>query len=740
MPRFLAFLLLALLAAPAVHSAVLSDPLWQPLPDRERAARGIELDSGSAWRLREPALRDRLRMADEQGHSEITLPVDGRPQRFEVIPSPIMAPGLAARYPEIRTYRIRGLDEPAASGRLSISHRGLGAAFDAGGETRYINPDRQQPDVYRVQRRSRLKPQQDFACGVSGTGSPVLPQSSPARLRSAERTPGDLRIYRIAVATTVEYSNAVKRTSSTTDSEIRADVLAEIIRVLNRVNQIYERDLAIQLQLVINDDQLISLGDPAQDPFTNTEGETMIDENQAFIDQVIGSNNYDIGHVLSTGGGGIANVDSVCADSAKAGGVTGLANPVGDFFYIDYVAHEIGHQFGLDHSFNGTSGGCSGNRWAAQAFEPGSGSTIMSYAGICAQENTSLHALAMFHGGSIEIVDQGTTSGLASRCGALATASNPNQPVVNAGQDKVIPRLTPFRLTATASDADGDALSYAWEEMDTGTATSSATFGKDLGDNALFRSFEPQTVPSRDFPALGLTLLGKYDKAEVLPCQDRDLKFRVTVRDGNSGLARDDLNLTVDGDSGPFRITSHQTAETIYPSNTVWLLWDTAGTDQAPVNCPSVNISLLSFDGSSNDYGETLLKSNEANDGQALLSLPDRLAERARFRVACSNNYFYAVSPADLRIEGDASNPFPVSGSSAFYNPDALLTVGSLPSDGACILDGSGSSGGGSGGSGGSGTGGSGGGDSGSLSTGLLVALTGLWALRRRRVRGCSAS
>ncbi len=725
MPRFLLFLLLALLAAPAVYS----DSLWQPLPDRERAARGLEPGAGTAWRLQELSMRDRLLQADTQGHGEITLPVDGKLLRFEVTPSPIMAPALAARYPQIRSYRIRGIDDPAASGRLSISHRGFGAAFDAGGETRYIDPDRQQPDIYRVQGRRQLKPRQIFVCGVHriGQSSATPAQSSALRWRTAARSPGKLRLYRIAIATTVEYSNAVKQATSSTDSEIRQDVLAEINRLLNRVNEIYERDLAVRLQLVNDNDQLISVGDPAQDPFTNDDGATMIDENQAFIDRVIGKSNYDLGHVLSTGGGGIANVDSICNDSVKAGGVTGLADPLGDAFYIDYVAHEIGHQFGLDHSFNGTSSGCNGNRAPAQAFEPGSGSTIMSYAGICSPENTSLHALAMFHGGSIEVVDQDTSSGWASHCGTLVTANDPNQPVVNAGLDKAIPKRTPFRLTATASDADGDALSYAWEEMDTGTATNRATFGKDLGDNPLFRSFEPSSTPSRDFPALGLTLLGKYDKAEVMPCQDRELNFRVTVRDGKGGLARDDLQLTVDGDAGPFRITSQQTAETLYPVNPLLLSWDTAGTNHAPVDCPSVDISLLSFNGSSNEYGETRLRSNEPNDGQALLRLPDRFAGRARLRVACSNNYFYAVSPADLRIEGNANDPFPVSGSTAFYSPDASLTMRNQSVDGGCVPDARDSGGTASGGSG-------------SLPPVLLFGLAGLWALRQLRVRVDNAS
>ena len=724
MLRILLPALLALLLSPVLRASLPNlsgDSLWQPLSEREQASRGLDAPVGTAWRLQERALRQLLDRADSDGRAVVTLPVDGQPQRFEAMPSPIMAPELAARYPQIRTYRIRGLDDPAASGRLSITPRGLGAMFVAGGETRYIDPERGQPGSYRVLRRSQLGGTgKGLVCSTRGSGSQLTAaRSSATDARSAARTPGNLRIYRIAIATTVEYSDAVS--DATGETEKRADVLAEIIRLLNRVNEIYERDLAIQLQLVINADQLIHIGDAAADPFTNDDGALMLDENQQLIDQVIGPENYDIGHVLSTGGGGIANVDSVCADGYKAGGVTGSFNPVGDAFYIDYVAHEIGHQFGADHSFNGTSGSCSGNRWSFQAFEPGSGSTIMSYAGICGLENTSRHSLAMFHGGSIAIIDNGGSLA----CGELATANNASEPVVEAGADRVIPKLTPFRLEASASDADGDTLTYAWEQVDAGTPTTSISFGKDLGDNTLFRSYSPSGVAWRDFPSLGLTLLGKYDKAEVLPCQTRTLDFRVTVRDGKSGMARDDVRLSVDGNAGPFRVTSHAAEQTLFPINPVVLNWDTAGTRLAPVACDSVDISLLSFNGNSDEYGETLLARAEPNDGSALLDLPDRFAERARFRVACSNNVFYAVSTADLRIEGDVGNPFPASGHVAFYNPDATLTVGAEPVDGTCeIADNSG------------GTDTSGttddSGDSGSLSPALLLGLAGLLGLRRR--------
>lgn len=721
MKRLLLITLLALLLAPALRAAPVNDRLWQPLPQREQASRGLDAGTGSLWRLDETAARLRLRQADDLGRAVITLPVDGRPQRFEAVPSPIMAPPLAARYPEIRTYRIRGIDDPVARGRLSMTPRGLDALFDAAGETRYIDREPSADRLYRLRTRSQRGQPGVFACGVSGTGNPLTASRLPSGASGvARRTPGSLRVYRLAMATTVEYSEAIVRQSPTTTGNI-PEILVEIVRLVNRINSIYERDLAIRLELVANTDQLIQVGNADGDPFDNQDGALMIDQNQALIDAVIGPENYDIGHVLSTGGGGIANVDSVCINNYKAGGVTGSVNPQGDAFYVDYVAHEMGHQFGADHSFNGTSGSCGGNRWPTQAWEPGSGATIMSYAGICGGENLSNHALDIFHGGSIEVIENGASLS----CGTLVSAGNPNDPVVDAGADRVIPKLTPFRLQATASDGDGDALTHAWEQMDAGRATDDSSFGKDLGDNALFRSYGPQPVAWRDFPSLGLTLDGKYDKAEVLPCQSRTLNFRVTVRDGKGGLGRDAVRLTVDGNSGPFRVTSHTAEETLYPVNGLSLSWDVAGTDRAPVSCGKVDISLLSFDG--DEYGETLLAANEDNDGLAALILPDRYAARARFKVACSDNVFYAVSAADLHIAGDPLNPFPVSGFNAFRNQDSFWTVRYQPVGTGCDIpvdsgSGSGDSGGGTGNSG----------DSGSLSPGWLLLLGGLWGLRRR--------
>ncbi|MEE8364576.1 MAG: zinc-dependent metalloprotease family protein [Gammaproteobacteria bacterium] len=688
--RFIAILVLT-----NVGPALAQSGLWQEVTPRAKLS--TDISTTRYFDSDDQALRDLLNLVPNElsGQSAtIYLPMpDGSLARFSIVESSIMETGLAAKYPQIKSYKVYGIDDPGASGRVDISPKGLrGMLYTSLGRV-FIDPDWQNPVTQRYRSRtSRGEPSTSgFQCSANQLAGNQS-YSPDISFRIENRIAGSLLQYRLAVSTTQEYALApsVNTSGPIDDPTIISDALAEINTAINRVNVIYERDLGIRLVLIGNNNLLIDTTGTSPLAGFNSDGLELLANNKSWIDTRIGVSSYDIGHVFSTGGGGVARLGSVCDASLKAQGVTGLPNPVGDVFYIDFVAHEIGHQFGAEHTFNGTTSNCFGiNRIALNAFEPGSGSTVMAYAGICGAENIQPHSDATFHSKSIEQIDSFVSS-VAGSCNlTTASASNLNEPIANAGVDRVIPISTPFLLQGNGTDADaGDTLSYQWDQIDAGTETSSATLGDDLGDNALFRTYVPQPGGDRDFPALGTQVVdGPFDLSEALPCTARDLNFRLTVRDGKSGRDTDDLKLTVDSSSGPFKITSQTTATTIFVnSGGIPITWDVANTDNAPVNCANVDIDLLTFSSDYSTYAVTSLLTNVANNGNQSVSLllKDNSASKARFRVSCRDNIFYDISDVDLVIQntgGGGAGNFATTGNTTFFNDLGLVSAASA---GAC--------------------------------------------------------
>lgn len=626
-----------------------SSNLWI---EQNTATKQADLNSSSTrryFKADEVQLRQILSRAGMEGRgsadSQIELPLaNGQISQFLIEESPVMAPGLAARYPSIKTYRIISIDNPASTGRLSMSPKGLYAMINQSTGTYFI--DAGSDGKYSVYRKKNLSTNKPFQCDVEGGSQET--SSSYVAGHSAYRTAGSLRVYRLALAATSEYIDAVGGTAE--------KVMEEMAIAINRVNQIYQRDLAIKLELVDNNDALLEGLANLPKAYSNQDASLLLDENQQNIDTIIGTQNYDIGHVFSTGAGGLAEVGSVCT-SLKAGGATGLYDPTGEAFYIDYVAHEMGHQFGAEHSFNGTTLNCvSPNRWGPSAFEPGGGSTIMSYAGICGAENIVSHADAMFHAGSIEQIDAYTTSGTGASCGTVLAINNPAEPTAEAGSDYVIPVATPFVLRGSGTDADGDGLSYSWEEMDAGTATNSSTLGTDLGDNALMRSYLPRTSAIRYLPDLQDVLTQSNDgKSEVLPTTDREMNFRLSVRDGRSGMGQDDVKISSTTAAGPFLLTSHDTSVNLSGGDTQTVSWNVAGTDSPPVNCSQVDIALLMMNNARTTYCSQDLLVGAVNNGSAQITLPDLNIPKVHIRVSCSDNIFYAVSTGNMSVIGNAA-------------------------------------------------------------------------------------
>ena len=636
--------------------------IWQDITPHQARSRSAE-PGISYFNADDVALRNLLGQAPHRSSGDLShqiqLPMpDGSLAWFQIIESPIMEDGLAQHYPDIKTFKVFGIDDEYASGRVDITARGFSGMLQTSDGRIFIDPDysSSQANFYSSKYRNSGQPGQPFSCGVHQLNQD-REFSQNVESKAAQRIPGMLLEYRLAVSATEEYVSAVFN-NFIQDSPVD-QAQAAIFTAINRVNQIYERDLGIRLVLVDDNDELIESGSNVS--FSNIDPGKMFKQNANWIDAVVGIGNYDIGHVFSTGGGGLARIGSVCDNASgtdgtrKAHGVTGLSNPIGDPFYIDYVAHEIGHQFGAEHSFNGSTSNCGGgNRVAASAFEPGSGSTIMGYAGICGVENLQLNSDDTFHAGSISQINAFTDSAGLLACATQSPTFNADPIIMMPTSDRVIPLNTPFVLDK-GMVSDADPLMYQWDQMNTGTATDANSFGTDLGNNPLFRSYKPRADSQRNFPALGTQLNAEFDDAEVLPCSARNLDFRMTVRDLNSGQATDDVRVTVDANSGPFRVTSPSSPQTIDASNFLLVEWNVANTRQAPVSCNNVDIDLLTFnDASYSRYSVHSLWVGTPNDGRQLIDfpMPGLSHLRARLRVKCSNNIFYDISDADLVISG----------------------------------------------------------------------------------------
>lgn len=612
-----------------------------------------------------------------EAFGEISLPdPTGRPQRFRVAEAPVMAPALAARYPQMRTYVAFGIDDPQARARLDRTHKGFHAQVLSPAGSWYIDPlfEGDTATYASYFKRDYVAPAGRGAHPCLIDPNATVPNLAPQGGVAAAGLPSAgtfLKTYRLAVATTAEYT--------TFHGGTVADGLAAVVTAINRVTGIYETELAIRFELIANNDDVI-FTNTFTDGYSNNDGGAMLSQNVSKLNQVIGSSNYDIGHVFSTGGGGVAFLGVVCGNS-KGGGVTGLPSPIGDPFYVDYVAHEIGHQCGGRHTFNGTQGSCGFNRSAAVAVEPGSGSTIMAYAGICGSDNLQNNSDPFFHAASFGEIRAYMTNIFGGGSCGLGTATGNQPPIVSAGASYTLPQQTAFELTATGSDPDGDDITFQWEQMDTGTARQVSQ--PDNGISPLFRSFPPTTSPSRSFPRIDEWRLGQTVVGEQLPQTNRELEFRVTARDnraGGGGVASDEQVYFVTTSAGPFEVTEPAASSIV--SGEFPVRWNVAGTDVPPVDAPLVDIYLSTDDGFTYDLPLAL---GVPNDGEELVVPPGVFTSTARVRVQGSDHVFFALNPGSFEIQS-CENPPPAQfepggvDKSRFisFDPRAAGTLGAI--------------------------------------------------------------
>jgi hypothetical protein len=824
-------------AAPAPAKTVLARGLTASLA-RPGTVRTLRLDRAGMARALAQAPRE-LSSAASSAPLVLTLPLpDGGFQRFSVASSPVMAAGLQARHPEIQTYAGTGIDDPTANIRADLSPLGFHASIRSTHGIWYVEPASTHDQATYVSYYGRdLK--NAHGTFVEREAAGLMGDMAGVDAEAPAPSVGDqLRTYRLALISDPSYATYFGP----------ENVTAAKVVLLNRLDQIYESELSIRM-ILIDDTDRLNLNTPElawgpngpcgaapcyDEPDLEFCSFGLLVKSPTVAGQIVGADAYDIGHVaLGKNGGGIAGL-GVVGSATKAVGCTGLPQPDGDFYAVDYVAHEMGHQFGANHSFNGNDWNCSPpNRNGPTSVEPGSGSSIMAYAGICRQDNLQPHSDPYFSqrsfreiyrytnldqpdlnerqnvsllgfdtdgdsftlswngvasapivrglnytpegiaaaiqaipgfpagatvavgpfgvitaygpfgdigfsvtfGGTLAGIDvpalsltdpngmsgfvgTGVQGGPVGNHGSTVTPTGNHAPVVDAGRRSYwIPYRTPFALTGSATDADGDTVTFMWEQNDHGTHGGTALVDNHKVDGPLFRQFgtrldatiyDPHaspspgenvvtTDPTRVFPDLAQILTGNTNAetgtcaapppwpqpvpldvvdcySEFLPTKiyDGPLHFRLTARDGRGGVSSADAKLYLAPSSGPFLVTSPNGGESLAPGSTQTVTWKVAGTRQAPIDAKTVDV-LLSTDGG---VTWTALASAVPNTGSAQVVLPAASSTTARIEVKPTDNVFFDVSDADFSIAASGAATLP-DGSRDLR----ALTTFALPAD-----------------------------------------------------------
>ena len=607
----------------------------------------------------------------------ITLPLpDGEDELFEVVYSPVMAPELAAKFPQIKSFTAQGVNDHSLSARIDYAEDGFRGIIATTKGQVFIDPYVEGNNINYISyyKKDRLPNEQEkqmlenghyddhfptaelewLNSNAGGPNSPFNSSSTSVETRTEGGAPVELRVYRMALATTGEYSS--------TQGGTVTSVMSEVVHAAGRLNFVFEKETAVRFQLVANNDEIIFL-DSATDPYTGPNVQDYFSQNTLTLNSVIGVDNYDIGHLFApsgcmSGGNSVAGTSGglgiICSGN-KARGVSCTSNP-SDAFYLGVLAHEVGHQLGAPHPWSNCTEQWNMTQLATgAAYSPGSGNTIMSYAGACGINNVQFGSDTYLHVNSVETIYTFTRAN--GNCATILATDNIEPEItVPFGDGLKIPISTPFQLTGLATDANvDDTLTYCWEQYNLGPLS---TLGSPVGNAPSFRSFYPTENPTRVFPRIQTIVANANTVVEVLPDYSRNLTFRCTARDskwGGGGTVWEEISFDAVDVAGPFLVEYPNVFAEMEVGEYVEILWDVANTDAAPVNCQRINI-LLSTDGGYN-YPISLAQNIE-NTGSYTVLIPDAETNTARIKIEAADNIFFDISNLNFRINPPATAGF----------------------------------------------------------------------------------
>ncbi len=673
--------------------ALAGSSLWQPVPLSQAPSTDVQVFHPLKYKVftfNESWIKIQMFglsvNPDEGMIVELPMP-DGTFRSFKVWQSPMMHDEMAARYPEIKTFSAVATNDPRVTAKLDFTLYGFHAMIFDGENTCMIDPYdnfhdgfymvHYKRDEYRdMSKRMKCEVKGHDEDGPAGESMDIAQKGLP---KLAQRTAGgwNLRTYDLALSADSWYCAAA--TGMTTPTI--AASFSKMTTSMNRINGVYEREFAVHMNFCAHEDTLIwpthTGSKNGTDPFYSIDGSgtSCLGVNQTQCTNRIGSGNFDLGHVFTTGGGGISSLGVVCNTGSKGRSVTGSPTPVGDGYDIDYVAHEMGHEFGSEHTFNNNAdGSCGGNAVNTTAYEPGSGATIMDYAGICSPDDLQMHSDPYFSASSLVQIYTKLT-GSENACATATSTGNKLVSLATFSANYTIPYKTPFELTGpTAVDSVADtATTYCWAQWNLGD------FGKQLVNTfkrgPIFRSYQPVYNPSRIFPKLSMVLNGTLSNAgvegaegEKVPDTARFLTFKMVVRDimnGKGCFLFPDDTIHLDAVQTPtfkgFGVTSQNSTGISYNGATSQTItWDKAGTDVAPVSCSNVIIYMSTDGGHSWPYTVGTFP----NTGTATINVPNpaTTSTTVRFKVKGSGNVFFNINGKDITVTHNTGAPTSGSG------------------------------------------------------------------------------